>query len=202
MGIRAVKVRPEVRVVKLELGAPEALTAPLGRVALRAVLTKALGVALAPGARMPELRLPELRVLVGRVKRGVPTRGRLEALLQARRLTRMGSPLCGPKVAHVELVLRAAQAALVRVPRLVARALQRAGVGPANRWLAVHRQVPATATQTAQASRVQPRAVMTGNPKVRQRTSRVWASPNPREAIARSVLSAHLAVVEWARREC
>ena len=197
MGIRAVKVRPEVRVVKLELGAPEALTAPLGRVALRAVLTKALGVALAPGARMPELR-----VLVGRAKRGDPTRGRLEALLQARRLTRMGSPLCGPKVAHVELALRAAQAALVRVPRLVARALQRAGVGPANRWLAVHRQVPATATQTAQASRVQPRAVMTGNPKVRQRTSRVWASPNPREAIARSVLSAHLAVVEWARREC
>ena len=186
MGTRAVKALPEARVAKLEREARAAPIAPLGLVALRVVLVKVQGVALALVARMPDPR-----VRVGPVKKGVPMRDRLEAPLQANRLTRTVNPLCGQRVGHVghaPRVVRALVRVLVRVLQLVARALRRGAVGPASQLLDVHRQVLVTATQTAQASHAQHRAAMIGSPKGRRRTSRACPSQNRREAIARQNL--------------
>lgn len=183
MGIRAVKVRPEARVAKRGQEARAAPIAPLGLVALRVVLVKVRGVALALVARMPG---PRVRVVPD--KKGVLMRDRPEAPLQANRMTRAANPLCGQKVAHAGHALRVVRAlvrVMVRVPRVVALALRRGAVGPASQVLDVHRRVLVTATQTALASRAQRRAAMTGSPKVRQRTSRACLSRNRREAIAR-----------------
>jgi hypothetical protein len=177
-GTRAVKAPPEVRVAKLAREARAALIAPLGLVALRVVLVKVRVAALALVARMPDPR-----VRVDPVKKGVLMRDRLEAPLQANRLTRTPNLFCGPKVAHVGHVPRVVQAR-VRAVRLVARALRRVAVGPVSQALDVRRRVPVTATQTAQANHARHRAAMTGSLKVRQRTSRAWASRNRREAIA------------------
>lgn len=80
MGTLAVKALPEARVASLERErareAVAGLIAPLGRVVLKVVLVKVQVVALALAARMPD---PRGRV--GRVKKGVPMRDRLEAPL-------------------------------------------------------------------------------------------------------------------------
>jgi hypothetical protein len=178
-GTRAVKALPEVRVAKLAREARAAPIAPSGLVALRVVLVKVQVAAPVLVARMPGRR-----VQVDPVKKGVPMRDHPEAPLQANRLTRTPNLLCDPRVAHVGHAPRVVQAR-VRVARLVARALRRVAVGPASQALAVRRRVLVTATQTAQASHARHRAAMTGSPKVRQRTSRVWASRNRREAIDR-----------------
>jgi hypothetical protein len=143
MGTRAVKALPEARVAKLEREARAAPIAPFGLVALRVVLVKVQGVALARVARMSD---PRARV--DPVKKGAPMRDRPEAPLQANRLTRTVNPLCGQRVGHVGHAPRVVRA-LVRVLQLVARALRRGAVGLASQVLDVHRQVLVMATQTA-----------------------------------------------------
>lgn len=184
MGTPAVKGLPEARVAKLAREWHAVQIVPLGQVVLKVVLAKGQDVALALVAQMPALR-----VLVDRVQRGVPTRGRLGRPLQANRLIRMGNPVCGQKVDRAGRGLRAAQALVRVMPQPVAQAVHRAAVAPASRALGAHRWVLATAIQTALESHARHRAVMTGSPRVRPRMSRAWASQNPREAIARQMLS-------------
>jgi hypothetical protein len=82
MGTQEVKALPEARAARLERARARAreadagLIAPLGPGVLKVVLVKVQVVALAPAARMPDPR-----VRVGRVKKGVPMRDRLEAPL-------------------------------------------------------------------------------------------------------------------------
>jgi hypothetical protein len=181
MGTPAVKVLREARVAKLARVGHEAQTERPGRVVLRVVLVKGLGV-----ARALVARTSDPRARLGRVKRGAQMRGRPERPLRAKRLTRTGNQVCGQRVARVEHALRLALALVRAVLRPVVAA-HPAAAGPASQVLDVRRQVPATVTQTAQVNRALHRAVMTGNLRVRPRTSRDWASQNLREAIARKI---------------
>jgi hypothetical protein len=191
MDTPAVKVLREPHVAILAREQRAVQIAPPGQVVLKVVLAKGQDVTLALVAQMLALR-----VLVDRVQRGVPMRGRQERPQQANRLIRMGNPVCGQKVARVGRIRQAAQALDRAVPRPVAQAVHRAAVALASRALDAHRRVLATAIQTALESHAHRRAVMTGSPKVRQRMSRAWVSQNPREAIARRMLNGGQGVAE------
>ena len=125
---------------------------------------------------------------VGRAKRGGLTRGQLEAQQRGKALTRTGKLVCDQKVllvARVRLAVRAAVRAAVRVRQGGVPVHHHAVAGLASRVVVALRVVPATVMPTVQASHAQRLGVMTGSPKVRQRTSHVWALQSLREATAK-----------------
>ena len=118
-----------------------------------------------------------------RAKTGGRTHGHPEARQRVRPLTRMGNLVCDqkvPRVAGARLAVRAHQAGAQVRPHVV--------VGLASQVVVVLRVVAAPVTPTVQASHAQRLGVMTGSPKVRQRTSHVWALQSLREETAKPPL--------------
>jgi len=186
----AVRVLPGARVEKPEPEAREDRMAPPGQAVLREVSVRGQGV-----ARVPPARMQIQQVWAARVPRDVPIRDRPEAQPQANQLIRTDNLVCGQKVAHVGRAARLARAR-VRGLRPDVRARLDEVVGQASPVLDAHNRVPVTAMQTVRANHVQHLGAMTGSQKVRQRTSRAWASQNPREGIARRMLRDRLAATE------
>ena len=121
---------------------------------------------------------------VDRAKRGGLTRGHPEAQQRGKALTRTGKLVCDQKVLRVARVRLAVRVAL-RARQGGVPVHHRVAAGLASRVVVALRVVPATAMATVQASHAQRLGVMIGNPKVRQRTSHVWALQSLREATAK-----------------
>ena len=117
---------------------------------------------------------------VDRAKRGGLTRGHPEAQQRGKALTRTGKLVCDQKVLRVARVRLAVRARQGGVP-----VHHHAAVGLASRVVVALRVVPATAMPAVQASHAQRLGGMIGSPKVRQRTSHVWALQSLREATAK-----------------
>ena len=92
----------------------------------------------------------------------------------------MGNLGCGQTVARVARVRLA-----VRAHQVDALARHRVVAGPVSRVVAALRVVPVAVTLPVQANHAQRLGVMTGSPRVRQRTSHVWALQSLREATAK-----------------
>ncbi len=118
---------------------------------------------------------------MGRAKKGGQTRGRPEAQRQAKALIRTGKPVCDQKVLRVARVRQAVRAAVRARPGGV-RVRRLAVVGRVSRVVVALRVLRATLTPTVRANHAQHLGVMTGSPKVRPRTSLVWALQSLREA--------------------
>ena len=125
---------------------------------------------------------------MGRAKRGGPTRGHPGAQQRAKPLTRTGKPVCDPRVLRVARVRQAVRAA-VRARRGGVPVRRHAFVDRVSRVVVALRVMRATLTLTVRANHAQRLGVMTGSPKVRPRTSHVWALQSLLEVTAKLLLS-------------
>ena len=180
MGTLVAKARVEADAANPEPEVAEALPVLLDRVARRVVLVKGPGVGLVLLAQ----KLGSRAVWVARAKRGGLTQGRPEVQQPVRHLTRTGKPVHGQKAVRV-VRARLAVRAVVRAHPGGVPVVRRAVAALVSQVVGVLRAV--MAIQAPQANHAQRLGVMTGSPKVLQRTSHDWASQSLREATASSL---------------
>lgn len=106
----------------------------------------------------------------------------------------MGNLAYDQKVPRVAGAHRAARVA-VRAHQAGVQVRHHVVVGLASQVVVVLRVVPAPVAPIVQASHAQRLGVMTGSPKVRRRTSHVWALQSLREVTAKPTLGDYSALI-------